>query len=222
MGQSETYVPGMVGSSKHYEEFGNVESTLNTSTIASVEKKITGTKPVVGFLYSISSGKTEYWPLFVGTNIIGRGANCDVRLNEMTVSHEHASLVVRKMRTTGKVIASIKDLGSDVGMFLNDEELDFESHTCKNEDVIVVGSNYKLVLVLIDAEKYGLGVAEGFIAADAEENDEKENENESPAFDNNRTVGPNPYRRAADNTVALNGERAFTPNSTEILEINNK
>ena len=220
MEQYETYVPGMVGKNKAREE--NVK---NEVPVVNDEKRVVSTKPIVGFLYSISSGTAEYWPLYVGTNIIGRSPKCDIVLNEKTVSNEHASLVVRKMRSTGKVVASIKDLGSDVGMFLNDLELDFESHTCKNEDTIIIGSCYKFVLLLIDAEKYGLAVAEDFIPAEevAEENTFVSG-NEF-AIDNSSTFHSrnNPYRKmAAEDTVALSGDSGYNAApTTSLLDPNN-
>lgn len=206
MKQNETYVPGMVGKGCVNRENVNHNNAEEFPSEVN-EKKSLSTKPIVGFLYSISSGAAEYWPLYVGSNIIGRSQKCDVILKEKTVSNEHASIVVRKMRTTGKVVASIKDLGSDVGMFLNDEELDFESHTCKNEDIILIGSCYKLVLILIDAEKYGLSVAKDFISSEEtmEETepvlDQKINQESKQTYITN-----NPYRKMnVDETIALNG-----------------
>jgi pSer/pThr/pTyr-binding forkhead associated (FHA) protein len=120
--------------------------------------------PVVGFLYSISrKGIGEYWPLHLGTNTIGRSEDNDICLKEMSVSSKHATLSIKQMKSTHKLIASIRDTGSKTGMFLNDEELDYENHTCKANDIITVGSSYKLLLILIDAEEYGLSVAEGFV-----------------------------------------------------------
>lgn len=56
-------------------------------------------KPLVGFLYSISrTGFGEYWPVHIGPNVIGRSSRCDISLPEGTVSEEHAVLVVRMMK----------------------------------------------------------------------------------------------------------------------------
>lgn len=121
------------------------------------------TTPVVGFLYSISNGGvTEFWTLHLGTNTIGRSASCDIQLQEASISDKHASLSIKQMKSTGKVIASIRDTGSKNGMFLNDEELDYELHSCQNGDVITVGLAYKLLLVLINPSEQGLTVAENF------------------------------------------------------------
>ena len=148
---SETYIPGM-----------NDVTPGSVPSQASPQAK--PNTPVVGFLYSISrKGIGEYWPLHLGTNTIGRSEDNDICLKEMSVSSKHATLSIKQMKSTHKLIASIRDTGSKTGMFLNDEELDYENHTCKANDIITVGSSYKLLLILIDAEEYGLSVAEGFV-----------------------------------------------------------
>lgn len=69
--------------------------------------------PVVGFLYSISrQGIGEYWPIHLGTNKIGRSEECSICLRENTVSDLHAELYVKQMKTTHKILASLKDVGS--------------------------------------------------------------------------------------------------------------
>ncbi len=148
---SETYIPGM-------------NDVTPGSVPSQVSPQAKPNTPVVGFLYSISrKGIGEYWPLHLGTNTIGRSEDNDICLKEMSVSSKHATLSIKQMKSTHKLIASIRDTGSKTGMFLNDEELDYENHTCKANDIITVGSSYKLLLILIDAEEYGLSVAEGFV-----------------------------------------------------------
>ncbi|MCM1521575.1 MAG: FHA domain-containing protein [Muribaculaceae bacterium] len=127
--------------------------------------------PVVGFLYSISrQGVGEYWPLHVGSNKIGRSADNDVVLGELTVTDRHASLNIKQLKSTGKLLASIRDDGSKNGIYVNDEELDYDMHPVKNHDIITIGNNYKLLLILIDAQDMGLSVAENFqpVAVEAE------------------------------------------------------
>lgn len=119
--------------------------------------------PVVGFLYSISrQGFGEFWPLHIGTNTIGRDENSDICLRERTVSDHHASLFIRQMKTSRKIIASIRDEGSKNGIFVNNEELTYDAYECHNRDVITVGNNYRLLLILIDADEMGLSVAQNF------------------------------------------------------------
>lgn len=119
--------------------------------------------PVVGFLYSISrQGVGEFWPLHIGSNKIGRTADCEVCLAEQTVSERHASLNIKQLKSTGKILASIRDEGSKNGIYVNDEELDYDAHEVKHQDVITIGDNYKLLVLLIDAKDMGLSVAENF------------------------------------------------------------
>ncbi len=134
------------------------------------QQRIQPTIPVVGFLYSISrQGFGEYWPLHVGTNTIGRGENNDIRLMERTVSERHANLFIRQMKSSRKIIASIRDEGSKNGIFVNDEELTYDAHECHNRDIITVGNNYRLLLILIDADEMGLSVAQNFQPLDNSE-----------------------------------------------------
>ena len=150
---NETYIPGM-----------NDVTPGSAPTPSAGSAKAKPNTPVVGFLYSISrKGIGEYWPLHLGTNTIGRSEDNDICLKEMSVSSKHATLSIKQMKSTHKLIASIRDTGSKTGMYLNDEELDYENHTCKANDIITVGANYKLLLILIDAEEYGLSVSEEFV-----------------------------------------------------------
>lgn len=142
--------------------FSEGQSSSSVDREPSFPKKKVENRIVLGFLYSISSGKTEFWPVYQGMNTIGRSPKSDIQLKEASVSERHAELCVREMKTTHKIIATIKDVGSKNGMFLNDEELDYDDHSCKDGDVIVVGSNYKLLLILVDTVKNGLCVSPHF------------------------------------------------------------
>lgn len=127
-------------------------------------------KPVVGFLYSISrTGVGEYWPIHIGQNTIGKSATCDIILPEATVSSDHAVLVARKLKKPEKVIASLCDSRSTNGTMLNGESLGFNPVECKNGDIITVGDNYELILILIDAATIGLHVSENFIPVEVSE-----------------------------------------------------
>lgn len=124
-------------------------------------------KPVVGFLYSVSRlASGEYWPLHIGQNTIGQNPDSDIVLPEGTVSSDHAVLVVRKMKKPEKVIASISDARSTNGTMINGESLGFSAVECKNGDIITVGDNYELFLILVDAPSLGLSVSENFISID--------------------------------------------------------
>lgn len=192
-----TYVPGM-----HENAPGVNEESFHAANET----------PVVGFLYSISrKGIGEYWPLHLGTNSIGRAEDCDIRLNESSVSEHHAVISVKQMKTANKLIASIRDVGSKNGIFLNDEELDYENHSCKMHDLITIGHNYKLLLLLIDAEHYGLTVAENFVPAIEE----------SELMPGKMNGFFNPYsgedRPKYEGTVDLSGDKFDDPGGTNIM-----
>ncbi|BDI73638.1 hypothetical protein PC1C4_03600 [Paraprevotella clara] len=147
--QDETYVPN---------PFGTMPNSVN----------MPNQKPVVGFLYSISkSNSGEFWPLRMGSNSIGRSADCDVCLGEATVSEQHAVLVVRQMKNPEKIIASICDARSTCGTMINGESLGFEQRECFDGDIITIGEHYDLYFILIDAKQIGLNVCRGFIPTQA-------------------------------------------------------
>ena len=183
MSQSKTKVPGMEGvgssfnpnhsSSSSYSNPYNKGTAVPNMNAAHAQAQGTAgfsslnTKPVVGFVYSISrQGVGEYWPLHVGANTIGSTPTCDICLREATVSGEHAVLVVRKMKNPEKTIASISDARSTNGTMVNGESLGFSAVECVNGDVITIGENYELVLLLIDTKALGLKVAENFMPMD--------------------------------------------------------
>ena len=202
----ETYVPGM-----HENAPGVSENR--------VMSRQEDTTPVVGFLYSISrKGIGEYWPLHLGTNTIGRSSECDIVLRERSISERHATLSIKQMKTTHKLIASIRDTGSKNGMYLNEEELDYDNHTCKNNDIITIGFNYKLLLLLIDAEQYGLSVSEDFAATDEDDSFFPGQSNLSGDDTRNNF---NPYgaenRNVDTGTVDLNGAQFTKPGETKFM-----
>lgn len=155
-----TVVPGM--------EVPNVgDSEAGNHVVAAQQVKgrpLQVGKPIVGFLYSISRTPAgEFWPLQIGPNKIGTSPSSDILLPEGTVSQNHAVLVVRKLKSSGNVIASITDAQSTNGTMLNGESLGFNPVECHSGDKIVIGENYEMVLILIDTAKMGLSVSEGFM-----------------------------------------------------------
>ena len=114
-----TVVPGMENSR------GNV-GTSRPQSFSSQQRQNKPGKPVFGFLYSISrQGIGEYWPLYLGQNVIGSSPKCDICLREGTVSNEHAVIVVRNMKNPEKTIASISDARSTNGTMINGVSLGF-------------------------------------------------------------------------------------------------
>ena len=201
---NETYVPGMQQNAPGVSESKTTNRQQDTT-------------PVVGFLYSISrKGIGEYWPLHLGTNTIGRSNECDIVLRERSISERHATLSIKQMKTTHKLIASIRDVGSKNGMYLNEEELDYDNHTCKLHDIITIGTSYKLLLILIDAEDYGLSVAEDFAAI------QEDDTSFSDISGGDDTQGRfNPYnsdnRNVDTGTVDLNGGQPNKPGGTKFM-----
>lgn len=162
--------------------------------VKSKESEDGNSSPVVGFLYSISrQGIGEYWPIHIGSNKIGRSEDCDICLKENTVSEIHAELNVKQMKTSHKVLASIKDVGSKNGIFVNEEELDYSTHECFNNDLITIGLNYKLLLILIDSVALGLTVSKDFMPVEDDDYDadiiQQSNTNFNPYDHNNRAQG---------------------------------
>ena len=165
--QRGTYVPGMSDGQP-----ANLSRNPNATVVEAVSQQLRSSsiqmgKPIVGFLYSVSrTAAGEFWPLQIGQNTIGQSENCDIILPEGTVSQEHAVLVVRKMKNPEKVIASISDARSTNGTMLNGVSLGFSAEECKNGDVITIGDNYQMYLILVDSASLGLKVSEDFIAID--------------------------------------------------------
>lgn len=130
-------------------------------------------KPIVGFLYSISrTGVGEYWPLHIGQNIIGNSSDCDIILGEGTVSQRHANLHVNKMKKPEKTEATISDLGSTNGTLVNENSVSVARPVeCVNGDIITIGENYDLLLLLIDTKALGLHQSENFYDVREEQED---------------------------------------------------
>ena len=208
---NETYIPGM-----------NDYTPGSAPAPAAANPKAKPNTPVVGFLYSISrKGIGEYWSLHLGTNTIGRSEDNDICLKEMSVSSKHATLSIKQMKSTHKLIASIRDTGSKTGMYLNDEELDYENHTCKANDIITVGANYKLLLILIDAEEYGLSVSEEFVedkdAPEATAPYQARGGFGDDATQNNFRPYSSDHRNVDTGTVDLSGAGFDEPGGTEMM-----
>ena len=157
-----TVVPGMAET-----QTGVPTGSEAPVSIPQTRKSVQPGKPIVGFLYSISRSRTgEYWPIQLGKNTIGQVEGNDIQLAEGTVSSNHAILLTRQIKNG--IIASIKDDQSTNGTMINGEPLGFGAEECHDGDIITIGNNYELVLVLIDTEKRGLKVSKDFIPVEIE------------------------------------------------------
>lgn len=220
----KTYCPEMGMHAPGYE---------STQQNAGSNQKNVNEKPVVGFLYSISKrGIGEFWPLHVGPNKIGRSKKCDICLSEGSVSEEHAEVVIRNMKNPEKLVASITDYRSTCGTMINGVSIAFNAQECVTNDIITIGENYELLIILIDAKKMNLHVAENYIHV-AEENTpvnpySKDNENQNPFPDMNYNYNNNtPLKPTESNyytgpetggTVPLDGSKAVVHGNTILLK----
>ncbi len=186
-------------------------------------------KPIVGFLYSISrTGIGEYWPLHIGQNIIGNCSDCDVVLGEGTVSHKHANLHINKMKKPEKTEATISDLGSTNGTQVNENSVSVARPVeCVNGDIITIGENYDLLLILIDTKAMGLHLSESFIDVRGEQEDinipggfstgrdnTTRNEQDFPPRFNGPENSYNGGNRPTDFTVGLDSNGEFRSGGT--------
>ena len=184
-----TIVPGM----QDYTTESTHAETAQCTTSKQTKRTIQPGKPIVGFLYSVSrTGMGEYWPLQMGRNTIGQSKESDIVLPEGTVSSNHAVIVTRQIKSG--IIAAITDSQSTNGTMINGESIGFSAEECHNGDVITIGNNYELYLILIDANSLGLSVSKDFIATETLSQDE-EPEDDFPPFPNGATRpgGFNPY-----------------------------
>ena len=114
MSSNKTIIPGMEDAYTEQPNFSKQNAKVQDGTCVPnpfgtvpTTPNMNNQKPIVGFLYSISkSASGEIWPLRIGSNSIGRSADCDVCLGEATVSEQHAVLVVRQMKNPEKNAAA--------------------------------------------------------------------------------------------------------------------
>lgn len=199
-----TVVPGM--------DQGGFQADSPSAAPAPAQRNVLPGKPIVGFLYSVSRTPLgEYWPLQIGRNTIGQAADSDIVLAEGTISANHAVIVTRQVKNG--LIAAISDTQSTNGTMINGETIGFTAEECHNGDIITIGSNYQLLLVLIDAAKLGLAVSKDFIAV-AQPEEEEDDALDVPHFDDGATrpgyygsTGPGWSGSSApsDGTVGLDG-----------------
>ncbi len=212
LGQEEDFTPrqGYPGNSQPYSRPSNQGRGVGTvypgmempaGQPRTTAPRIQGTpkpsgKPIVGFLYSISrTGVGEYWPLHIGQNIIGNAPDCDIILGEGTVTQRHANLHINRMKKPEKTEATILDLGSTNGTLVNENSVSVARPVeCKNGDIITIGENYDLLLLLIDTKAIGLHLSENFIDVRGEQDED---------------VLPGEYNQYRDN--ATRNEQEFPP-----------
>lgn len=150
------------------------EKSSNDVSNAQMNRHVGCKKPIVGFLYSISRiGVGEFWPLYIGQNVIGSSPSCDIVLKEATISQRHATLHINKMKKPEKIEATISDSQSTNGTMVNGNSVSVaRPPECVNGDIITIGENYELLFILIDVKAYGLEQSSKFIPSDDDDNEE--------------------------------------------------
>lgn len=156
--RSKTYIPDIYRNAA--EEIADEQTSQND-----IELKLQG-RTIVGALFSISHLPTgELFPIYIGRNTIGSSEGSDICLSEETVSPNHAVLLVRAVEgSDGKRTFKIymTDYDSEFGTMVGDVALEYDKIECRDHDIISVGCNYKFLLCLFDADRYGLQVSSGF------------------------------------------------------------
>lgn len=186
-------------------------------------------KPIIGFLYSISrTGAGEFWPLHIGQNSIGNSPECDIVLGEGTVTSRHANIHINKMKKPEKIEATLSDLGSTNGTCINGNSVSVARPVeCLNGDIITIGENYELLILLIDTKTIGLSVSENFIDVRTDEDEfytdqhhttkrddsTRENNDFPPRFDPNSSVH-SPNWSHMDATVGTDSNSGFKKGGT--------
>lgn len=118
------------------------------------------TRSLTGFIVSFSASESgEYWLLKEGKNFIGSDSSCDIVLKDMAVSKQHAIINIRENRNDKRLMIAITDQNSTNGVVVNDKDIEFTTHECKDRDKIKIGS-YELVLFVVDKKAAGLEVNE--------------------------------------------------------------
>ena len=151
---------------------------------------------IVGFLFSVSKTMAgEFWPLMLGQNTLGRGSSNSIMLAESTVSEKHASIHV--ISRENKLIVYIRDDQSKTGTLLNGELLRGEADL-KSGDIITIGEQYELYVVLINAHDLGLTVKSGFSAV-------------NPVMPNKPSIMPVPGAPSYTQATVVEGQSGPVP-----------
>lgn len=133
-------------------------------------------RKIVGFLVSYSKKETgEYWPIFLGRNIIGKSVDADISLREASVSEEHAILNTRRVSNLNneeELIYVISDNNSTVGVRVEGRDIVYDNNNrlLKPNEFIDIG-HYKLMLICVDNKVLNLTVNPEFRSLDQEEID---------------------------------------------------
>lgn len=115
----------------------DIEETPNGTV---KEKVYRNTRRLVGWLvtYSLDPMGVDF-KLYEGRNIIGRDMNCNITINDSTVSSTHAVILFRAHKF------SITDQQSSHGTFVNEEDIELEPRYLKDGDTIRMGNTVFMI-----------------------------------------------------------------------------
>jgi hypothetical protein len=145
VGNGDTIVGGPGAKGNGYNpgtrtEFVDTDFEETSSGSIKEQKVYRNTRKLVGWLvtYSLDSMGVDF-KLYEGRNIIGRDVNCNITINDSTVSSTHAVILFR----SGKY--SITDQQSSHGTFVNGEDIELEPRYLKDGDIIRLGKTILMV-----------------------------------------------------------------------------
>lgn len=160
---NRTYIPDV---SKTLGELGQEVMPQREPSLGQTEENrqvSLQNRVVVGVLFSISRGLLgEMFPLYLGRNVIGQTANCDICLREKSVSSEHAILYIRKEGNPAQLNMTITDYNSTYGTTVNEMDARYETLPVNENDVLTIGKHYQFLVKIFDVEKAKLTEDMGF------------------------------------------------------------
>lgn len=160
---NRTYIPDV---SKPLGELGQEVMPQREPSLGQTEENrqvSLQNRVVVGVLFSISRGLLgEMFPLYLGRNVIGQTANCDICLREKSVSSEHAILYIRKEGNPAQLNMTITDYNSTYGTTVNEMDARYEILPVNENDVLTIGKHYQFLVKIFDVEKAKLTEDMGF------------------------------------------------------------
>lgn len=92
-----------------------------------------GRRPVGRLVSSPIDSLSVEFELYEGRNVIGRGAECDIKVEDNMVSTRHATVLYRAGRFT------ITDCQSSHGTYVNNNDIELEPCWLKDGDIIKIG-----------------------------------------------------------------------------------
>ena len=123
---------------KRKDELGDMDETITKPISKIVEQQ--SKNAYILFLKGHLLGKL--CTLEKGKTVIGRSAQADIPLNDASVSREHSEIKI-----TGET-ATIKDLGSTNGTFVNNKRI--AKHVLKDGDRIQISASTVFKFILSD------------------------------------------------------------------------